>query len=76
MGRLGRSKQIEAALAYLVSPLADYVSGAVFRVDGRQYRVPGRSVVGSPRGITPPRLPRIRTCRFPASGSSVHGFAT
>src|SRR6516225_6210995 len=36
-------------------------------------RVPSRSVVGSSQGIAPPRLPRIRTCRFSASGSSVHG---
>jgi hypothetical protein len=27
-------------------------------------------------GDRSPRLPQIRTCRFPASGSSVHGFAT
>src|SRR6516165_10914332 len=32
--------------------------------------------VGSPQGIAPPRLPRIRTCETIASGSSVHGFAT
>jgi hypothetical protein len=30
---------------------------------------------GRPGGY-PPGLPRIRTCRFPASGSSVVGFAT
>ena len=29
--------------------------------------------VGWPRGIAPPRLPQIRTCRIPASGSSVSG---
>jgi aryl-alcohol dehydrogenase-like predicted oxidoreductase len=34
-----------------------------------------RLQVGSPRGIAPPRLPRIRTCGFPASGSSVYGLA-
>ena len=28
-----------------------------------------------PQGIAPPGLPRTRTCRFPASGSSGHGFA-
>ena len=27
-------------------------------------------------GIEPPGLPQIRTCRFPASGSSTHEFAT
>ena len=33
--------------------------------------------VGSGRlGNCSPRLPRIRTCGFPASGSSAHGFAT
>ena len=26
--------------------------------------------------LAPPRLPRIRTCEFVPSGSSVHGFAT
>src|SRR6267143_2643255 len=31
--------------------------------------------VGSPREIAPPRLPRIRTCGLPASGSSVYGLA-
>ena len=30
---------------------------------------------GWPQGITPPGLPLIRTCGFPASGSSGHGFA-
>lgn len=29
---------------------------------------------GWPWRIAPPGLPRIRTCRFPASGSSGHGF--
>jgi hypothetical protein len=33
-------------------------------------------VAGWPRGLTPPGLPLIRTCGFPASGSSEHGFAT
>ena len=31
--------------------------------------------LGSPREVALPGLPRIRTCGFPASGSSVHGFA-
>jgi Transposase, Mutator family len=39
-------------------------------------RLLGRLMVGSPQGMAPPRLRRIRTCGFPASGSSVHGFAT
>jgi len=34
------------------------------------------AVAGSSRGIAPPGLPQIRTCRFPASGSSSHEFAT
>jgi hypothetical protein len=33
------------------------------------------SAAGWPRRIAPPRLPLIRTCGFPASGSSHHGFA-
>src|SRR5215469_15767548 len=39
-----------------------------------QAGVAATALVGSPQGIAPPRLPRIRTCRFPASGSSVHGL--
>jgi len=34
VGRLGRPEEIAGAVAYLVSPLADYISGAVIRVDG------------------------------------------
>ena len=34
IGRLGRPEEIAAAVAYLASPHADYVSGAMIRVDG------------------------------------------
>jgi 3-oxoacyl-[acyl-carrier protein] reductase len=34
VGRLGRPDEIAAAVAYLASPHADYVCGAVLRVDG------------------------------------------
>jgi len=34
VGRLGRPEEVAAAVAYLVSPLADYISGTVLRVDG------------------------------------------
>jgi 3-oxoacyl-[acyl-carrier protein] reductase len=38
VGRLGRPEEIAAAVAYLASPLADYVSGATIRVDGGTIR--------------------------------------
>ncbi|WP_370970891.1 SDR family NAD(P)-dependent oxidoreductase [Amycolatopsis sp. cg9] len=37
-GRLGRPEEIAAAVGYLVSPAADYVSGATIRVDGGTVR--------------------------------------
>jgi 3-oxoacyl-[acyl-carrier protein] reductase len=38
VGRLGRPEEIAAAVAYLASSLADYVSGATIRVDGGTIR--------------------------------------
>ncbi|GCF08817.1 SDR family NAD(P)-dependent oxidoreductase [Dictyobacter arantiisoli] len=38
VGRLGRPEEIAAAVAYLASPSADYVSGATIRVDGGTIR--------------------------------------
>jgi 3-oxoacyl-[acyl-carrier protein] reductase len=38
VGRFGRSEEIAAAVAYLASPLAAYVSGATIRVDGGTIR--------------------------------------
>jgi 3-oxoacyl-[acyl-carrier protein] reductase len=34
IGRLGRPEEIAGAVAYLASPFADYISGAMIRVDG------------------------------------------
>lgn len=38
VGRLGKPEEIAGAVAYLVSPYADYVSGATIRVDGGTVR--------------------------------------
>jgi NAD(P)-dependent dehydrogenase (short-subunit alcohol dehydrogenase family) len=38
VGRLGRPEKVAAAVAYLASCHADYVSGAVLRVDGGAIR--------------------------------------
>ena len=38
VGRFGRPEEIAAAVAYLASPVADYVSGATIRVDGGTIR--------------------------------------
>ena len=38
VGRLGRPEEIAAAVAYLASPVADYMSGATIRVDGGTIR--------------------------------------
>lgn len=38
IGRFGRPEEIAAAVAYLVGPHADYVSGATLRVDGGTIR--------------------------------------
>jgi 3-oxoacyl-[acyl-carrier protein] reductase len=34
VGRFGRPEEVASAVAYLASPLADYVSGATLRIDG------------------------------------------
>jgi 3-oxoacyl-[acyl-carrier protein] reductase len=37
LGRLGAPEDIAAAVAYLASPLAGYVTGAVLHVNGGMY---------------------------------------
>ncbi len=34
VGRFGRPEEVAAAVAYLTSPMADYITGALLRVDG------------------------------------------
>jgi 3-oxoacyl-[acyl-carrier protein] reductase len=34
VGRFGKPEEVAAAVAYLTSPMADYVTGAMLRVDG------------------------------------------
>jgi NAD(P)-dependent dehydrogenase (short-subunit alcohol dehydrogenase family) len=36
--RFGRQEEVAAAVVYLASPYADYVSGAMLRVDGGTVR--------------------------------------
>jgi NAD(P)-dependent dehydrogenase (short-subunit alcohol dehydrogenase family) len=38
IGRLGRPDEIAGAVSYLCSPFADYISGAIIRVDGGTIR--------------------------------------
>ena len=38
VGRFARPEEVAAAVAYLASPIADYVSGATIRVDGGTIR--------------------------------------
>lgn len=38
IGRLGRPEEVASAVAYLASPLAGYISGAILRVDGGTIR--------------------------------------
>ena len=37
MGRLGMPEDIAGAVAFLVSPLADYITGTVINVNGGMY---------------------------------------
>ena len=34
VGRFGKPEEVAAAVAYLSSPMADYVTGALLRIDG------------------------------------------
>lgn len=37
LGRLGRTQEIASAVSYLVSPAADFITGATFSINGGQY---------------------------------------
>ena len=56
-------------------PQVYLTTGVKLRGPEGAQRLRATSAAGWPQGIAPPGLPRIRTCGFPASGSSSHGFA-
>jgi hypothetical protein len=68
----GRQYPHHTQMAQSFALLAPAQRQTFLPIDG----VAAASVVGSPQGITPPTLPRIRTSGTTASGSSVHGFTT
>ena len=72
--RLGRCLGPRIPLAHEAAPVWRTAGVKLRGPEGAQ-RARATSAAGWPRRIAPPGLPLIRTCGFPASGSSGHGFA-
>jgi len=77
LGLLADTRTQERIAHALSSPLLVLRDASVAYAASRRWRVMAAELccpVGWPRGIAAPRLPQIRTCGIPASGSSVSGI--